>query len=171
MLQRPIGKAKICFQAFSRCSSPASSEVSSATKSGSPSRHQRKKTKLWTDTVPSLSSRSTISWSEESSPRSSIPLPAILDRSLLRGIIDVNQAEAAGVAEGPFEVVHQGPGKIALERSTRVDRRARRCQVPGVVRGPERVGDPSIDRCLVRISRAILGDVKRTGGVVTSEPH
>src|SRR5262245_48003943 len=45
-----------------------------------------------------------------------IPRPALLQAALLGGEVDVHQAEAPGVTLGPFEVVHQGPGEIAVDR-------------------------------------------------------
>src|SRR5205085_4862394 len=41
-----------------------------------------------------------------------IHLRAPLPRPLLRREIDVNDAEALGVAEGPFEVVQEGPDEV-----------------------------------------------------------
>ena len=42
-----------------------------------------------------------------------VPVEAVLDDALLRGIVHIDHAEALRVTVGPFKVVHQRPGKVA----------------------------------------------------------
>ena len=44
-----------------------------------------------------------------------VKLRAFLQRSLQRCEVHVDDAEAFGVAEGPFEVVEEGPDEVAAD--------------------------------------------------------
>src|SRR6185312_13330167 len=45
-----------------------------------------------------------------------VPVAGALDGAGLGGVVDVDEAEALGVAVRPLEVVQQGPGEVAGER-------------------------------------------------------
>ena len=58
-----------------------------------------------------------------------IPTAAFFDRSLLRGIIQINEPEPQGRGLGPFDIVRQGPGVIGVQLNAVVDGPAARQQV------------------------------------------
>src|SRR5439155_9500722 len=60
-----------------------------------------------------------------------VPTEGILGHAPLRLVVDVDEAKALLVAVGPFEVVEQRPGVIALDRHTVADR-ARQLEQPAV---------------------------------------
>src|ERR1700682_3129757 len=46
-----------------------------------------------------------------------IPEAALLDHSALGGKVDINHAEAFGIARAPLKIVHQRPNKVTRQRS------------------------------------------------------
>src|SRR5438874_7375050 len=59
-----------------------------------------------------------------------VPVPRVLDRPLLRLVIDVNEAETLAVAVSPLEVVHQRPVEITADVHAIVDRATQLAQIP-----------------------------------------
>ena len=47
-----------------------------------------------------------------------IPVTAVLDDAALRGIIDINDTEARGIAIGPLKIVHERPDKVPCQGNT-----------------------------------------------------
>src|SRR3954469_17650822 len=70
-----------------------------------------------------------------------VPAAAVLHPPLLRGVVDVDDAEPLAVAVGPLEVVHERPDEVALERDAVGDRLLRAGQVRGEERRPLGVVD------------------------------
>ena len=66
---------------------------------------------------------------------------AVLRGAFLRGEIDVDDAEALGKAERPFEIVEQRPDQIAPDVGARVDRGVDGAEVPLEIVDAERVVD------------------------------
>src|SRR5436305_14291913 len=96
---------------------------------------------------------------------------ARLRRSLLRGVIDMYDAKALGVAETPLVVVEQRPREVAAEVDALAKRLVRRRQMRSVVRDAQRIVDATVDR-LRRVveRRAIFGDVQRNAPVTLRHP-
>src|SRR5450756_671137 len=88
------------------------------------------------------------------------PLAAALDGALLRRVVDVHEAEPAGVAPRPLEVVRERPDEVALERDPLVEGGRAGHHVLLEVPATVLVLDLAVDH-RVRIGRAVLGDVQR----------
>src|SRR5665648_182648 len=82
------------------------------------------------------------------------PLAAALDRALLRRVVDVHEAEPAGVAPRPLEVVRERPDEVALERDPLVEGGRARHHVLLEVPATVLVLDLAVDH-RVRIGRAV----------------
>ena len=84
-------------------------------------------------------------------------------RPLLRGPVDVDDAEAHVVSVRPLEVVEQRPLEVAAHVHAFVDRRPERPQVGVEVADATHVMDgPVVDRVVV--GHAVLGDVRPAAG-------
>ena len=68
---------------------------------------------------------------------------ARLERTPLGGEVDVHDAEALGVAQGPLEVVEQRPDEVAAQVDPVADGAVRGVQVGVEVADPLRVGQES----------------------------
>lgn len=69
-----------------------------------------------------IAGRSALAGSQEIA----VPHEAVLRDALLRGVVDVCDAESLGIAEIPFEIVKQRPHEIAGQRHAFVDGALRR---------------------------------------------
>src|SRR5687767_3931024 len=86
--------------------------------------------------------------------------PARLDRTLLRLVVDMNDAEPLGVAERPLVVVEQRPGKISAQVDAFLHRVVRSAQVLTVILDAKRILDLAVDGLRRIVKRgAVLGDV------------
>src|SRR5215208_485192 len=96
---------------------------------------------------------------------------ARLGGALLGGEVDVDDAEALGVAVAPLEVVEEGPGEVAAEVDAGLDRAAGGAQVVAVVGDAQRVVDrAAVGRGRVVEGGAVLGDVERDAAVAARDP-
>src|SRR5450759_1825760 len=89
-----------------------------------------------------------------------IPVPTIFDDALLCWIVDVDDAEAFGIAEGPFEIVHEGPDKIAFQRGALAHRAVRLVKVLAQVMHTAWIMYMAIFAQGIRKSRAVLSNVE-----------
>src|SRR5688572_24045636 len=98
--------------------------------------------------------------------------PARLDRTLLRLVVDVNDAEPLGVPERPFVVVEQRPCEVTAQIDTFAHRIVRGAQVLAKVLHAQGIFDLTVDR-LRRIvkRRAVLGDVNGRIAVPLLDPQ
>ena len=94
--------------------------------------------------------------------------PLSFRRALLSLEIHMDQAEAAYVAFGPFEVIQQAPGEVALERNALVHRRLRGEQVSRQVAATLNVVDVAVGAHHVVVGRAVFGEVDCAGCVVVA---
>src|SRR5476649_2041055 len=85
---------------------------------------------------------------------------AELGRALLRRVVDMDQAEARGVAVGPFEIVQQAPQEIAAHGNPLRRRALELRQVVAQVHYAIDVVDEAVGRRLVGSGGAVLGDVE-----------
>ena len=100
-----------------------------------------------------------------------VKLRALLQRSFQRGEVDVDDAEAFGVAEGPFEVVEEGPDEVAADVRALLDGAVDGEDVVAEVVDAERVLSGSVDGGRWIVERgAVFGDVDRRGAVAVAEP-
>src|SRR5450759_2124056 len=89
-----------------------------------------------------------------------IPVPTIFDDTLLRWIVDIDDAEAFGIAEGPVEIDDEGPDKIALQRGALAHRTVRLVKVLAQVMHAAGIMYMAIFAQGIRKSRAVLSDVE-----------
>src|SRR6266511_1400099 len=94
-----------------------------------------------------------------------VPGRAVFGNARLRGIVDIDNAEALAVSVGPLEVIHQRPEEVAAYWGAIRDRLAHCADVTVQVGDPPRVVDPAANHLVVE-GDAILGDVDRFGRVV-----
>src|SRR5215510_2151909 len=88
-----------------------------------------------------------------------VPREAVL-RHPLEGVeVDVDDSEAAGVAERPLEVVEERPEEVAAHGHARRDSRSDCVEMALEVGDPPGVRDASV-LARVRERRAVLGDVE-----------
>src|SRR5690606_30264639 len=99
-----------------------------------------------------------------------VELRAGLGDALLGRVVDVDQAEALVVAEGPLEVVHQRPGGVAAHVGALLDRVVDRGDVRPQVVDPLGVDHLAVRVGLGRVGRAVLGDHRRHA-VVLVDAH
>src|SRR3954453_11221780 len=84
-------------------------------------------------------------------------------------VVDSDDAEAFGVAVGPFEVVHQGPGEVAADVCALGDGVGDRGEMGGEVgRAVDVVDVPGLVGVVVE-GGAVLGDDHREAGVVAGD--
>src|SRR5205814_7945228 len=94
-----------------------------------------------------------------------------LRRPLLRGEIDMHDAEALRVAKTPLVIIEQRPGEVPAKIDPLTKSRMRRAQVRPIVRDAERIVDSAIDRLRRIVKRgAVLGDVKRDATIALRHP-
>lgn len=74
------------------------------------------------------------------------------DGALLRGVVDVDEAEAEPEALVPFEIVEERPVEISADRGAGID---------GPVEGDESGGDEALAHLIRRIGDAVFEDVDR----------
>src|SRR5437899_12163449 len=88
--------------------------------------------------------------------------PGLLDRSLLRRVINVHETEALGVAVRPLVIVEQRPGVIAAQVHALTQRIMRGAQMLSEILDPEWIFDFHVV-CLgwIRVRGACLRDVNR----------
>src|SRR5206468_3830389 len=90
----------------------------------------------------------------------------------LRGEVDVDDAEALGVAEGPFEIVEERPDEVAADVDSRRDRVGNGGDVIAQVLHAQRILDDAVDGARWIVERgAVLGDVNRDRAVAFAEPE
>src|SRR5258708_18898400 len=96
---------------------------------------------------------------------------ARLHRPLLRFEIDVDDAEPLRVAEGPFEVVEEGPDAEAAQIDAAAYRLSRRKQVLAQIIDAQRIFDLASRGRRVVKSRAVLRDVNRQLALSLADPQ
>src|SRR5688500_13493790 len=98
--------------------------------------------------------------------------PARLDRTLLRLVVDVNDAEPLGVAECPLVVVEQRPREVSTEIDPGFHRVMRSSEMLAIVLHAKRILDLAVDalRRIVK-RRAVLRDVDGRIAVPLLHPH
>src|SRR5687768_1206545 len=96
--------------------------------------------------------------------------PARLDRTLLRLVVDMNDAEPLGIPERPLVVVEQRPGKVSAQVDAFLRGVVRSAQVLTVILDAKRILDLAVDglRRIVK-RRAVLRDVN--GGIAVPLLH
>jgi len=83
----------------------------------------------------------------------------------------VDDAEALGVAEGPFQVVEERPDEVAADVDSGLDRGAEGGDVVAQVTDAEGVVDRFVDGARRVVERgAVFGDVDRDGACPGSRP-
>src|SRR6187431_2032857 len=82
--------------------------------------------------------------------------PGVLDRAHLGVVVDVHDAEALVVAEGPLEVVHQAPREVAAHVGAALDRVGDGTEVRVQVGDPVGVVHPAVVRHGVGPGRPVL---------------
>src|SRR5947207_2766068 len=101
-----------------------------------------------------------------------IEAPGRLDSSLLGRVVDVNEAEALGVAERPLVVVEQRPREISAQVDPLRYRVVSCAQMLPEVFDAKRIFDTAVDRLRRVVKRgAILGDVDRQLTVTLGNPE
>src|SRR5688500_13300465 len=98
--------------------------------------------------------------------------PARLDRTLLRLVVDVNDAEPLGVPERPLVVVEQRPREVSTEIDPGFHRVMRSSEMLAIVLHAKRILDLAVDglRRIVK-RRAVLRDVDGRIAVPLLHPH
>src|SRR5690606_38891836 len=91
---------------------------------------------------------------------------ALLDRALLRLVVDAHDAEALGVAPRAFVVVHERPVEVAAHVGTLLDGIQRRRDVVAQELGAIGIGHLAVRADLVGVGDTVLGDVQRPTGCV-----
>ena len=76
----------------------------------------------------------------------------------------MNDSKRPGIAIGPFKVIEQAPGEIALERHSGSDGALCLREMVAEVIYPSLVVDPSVGGDNILERRAVFGDVERASG-------
>src|SRR5690606_14671284 len=107
--------------------------------------------------VPSASSRDA-GFPAAGGDRVAVPVRAVLPGALTGGVVDVDEAEALGVAVGPFEVVQQRPREVPADVGARLDGPFHGGDVVAQVRDAPLVADAAVAVHRVVERGAVLGD-------------
>ena len=89
-----------------------------------------------------------------------VPLGAVFQVALLGFVIHPDNAEALGIAVGPFEVVEQGPDEISGQGDAGLDGAVGRSKVGPQIVDAMLVGDAAFFIGRGGVAGAVLGDVE-----------
>ena len=104
------------------------------------------------------------SYSRSSAPPSArfgVEVERVFGAAVLRLVVDMDQAKAFAVAEGPFEIVEQRPDEIALDRDPGGDRVLHRAEIAAQIADAPLVADMPVGLDPVGKGGAVFEDVDR----------
>src|SRR6266851_3085704 len=100
-----------------------------------------------------------------------VPPGAFFEDAALSRVVDVDNAEAFAIAVGPLEVIHERPGKVALNRRAALDSAANGANVVTRIGYAQRVAyQVTVAIPFIGEGGSAFGDDQRARGILFVQP-